>query len=121
MAGSPKALTPLTSRRPRRCWTSWRNASQIDTPARASGTVPPVRQSVALLPEKSLRACAGPRSLERQGRLLRVVAGPRVVMAQSGVQANGPAKQPLPLADLLADLLVSLPQISHVRRGFLEC
>ena len=64
---------------------------------------PTLRQSVALLPEKSLRAIAGPRSPERQCPLLRVAAVPRVVMAQSGVQANGLAKQPLPLADPLAD------------------
>src|SRR4029450_2286893 len=92
---------------------------------------PTLRQSVTLLPEKLLRAIAGPRSPERQGPLLRVAAVPRVVMAQSGVQANGLAKQRLPLADPLADPLaapladplanlpVSPPQISPARRGFL--
>src|SRR5215510_9750768 len=110
---------------------------------------PPLRQSVALLPERSLRAIAGPRSPERQYTLLQVAAVPRMVMAQSGVQANGLAKLPLPLADLLADPLADLladpladlladplagpladpladplagpPQISPARRGFLEC
>src|SRR2546429_8420991 len=71
--------------------------SQIDTPSRASSTVSPVRQSVTLLLKKSLRASADPRSPKRPGLLLRVAAVPRVVMAQSGVQANGLAKQTLPL------------------------
>src|SRR5262245_37344504 len=98
---------------------------------------PTLKQSVALLPETSLRAIAGPRSPERRCPLLPVAAVPRVVMAQSGVQANGLAKQPLPLVDLLAGPLVDLlagplvgplagpladpPQISPARRGFLEC
>jgi hypothetical protein len=30
--GSPKALTLLTSRTPRRCWRRWRNATPGDTP-----------------------------------------------------------------------------------------
>src|SRR5262249_2043849 len=55
--------------------------SQIDTPSRASSTVSPVRQSVTLLREKSLRAGADARSPKRQGPLLRVAAVPRVVMA----------------------------------------
>src|SRR5215467_2721350 len=71
--------------------------------------------------EKSLRASADPRSPMRQGPLPRVAAGPRVVMAQSGVQANVLAKQPLPLGVPLGDLPVSPPQISPARRGFLEC
>ena len=29
MAGSPRALTPPTSRRPRRCWRSWGNRSAV--------------------------------------------------------------------------------------------
>ena len=32
MAGSPRALTPLTSRRRRHCWRRWRNATLADTP-----------------------------------------------------------------------------------------
>src|SRR5215510_2122296 len=95
--------------------------SQIDTPSRASSTVSPIRQSVTLLLEKSLRAIADPRSPNRQGPLLQVAAVPRVVMAQNVVQANGLAKQPLPLGAPLGDLPVSPPQISPARRGFLEC
>src|SRR5262249_37656969 len=99
--------------------------SQIATPSRASSTVSPVRQSVTLLLEKSLRASADPRSPKRQGPLLRVAAVPRMVMAQSGVQANGLAKQPLPPGAPpgapLADLPVSPPQRSPARKGFLEC
>src|SRR5262249_45981503 len=30
--GSPRALTPLTCRRPRRCWRRWHNATPADTP-----------------------------------------------------------------------------------------
>src|SRR5262245_25530204 len=32
MAGSPRALTPLTCKRPRHCWTRWRNATPAGTP-----------------------------------------------------------------------------------------
>jgi high-affinity K+ transport system ATPase subunit B len=32
IAGSPRALTPLISRRPRCCWRRWRNAALADMP-----------------------------------------------------------------------------------------
>src|SRR5262245_44292505 len=96
--------------------------SQIATPSRASSTVSPFSQSMTVRLEEPVRASAGPRSAKRQGPLPRVAAVPRVVMAQSGVQANVLAKQPLPLGaplgSPLADLPVSPPQISPARRGF---